>query len=241
MSGQDFEQLTLFREDSPASRSAQPGSVEAVKMTVTSGQRCCELSKKSGPLGLLERTLLESSTWRSTQCFLTWKVKATKQGRLYFQLAASAPHIGGTGAPLWLGTMTASQTGGSHSIRSPKRRKGRAPSPAEVAVLWPTPTAQMGKGPSFSKSRQGGPNLQTAVSMLPTPTAFDAKGLDRMPRKDATLTRSILLSQKVAMLEPEGKGTLNPEWVESMMGFPLGWTALDQNGQTGPGKLESHE
>lgn len=208
MNGQDFEQLMLFQEDSPASRSVQPGSEKAKMMTVTSGQRCCELLKKSDPLGSLAKMLLESSTWHSTQCFLTWKIKATKQGRLYFQLAASTPRIKESGSPLWLGTMTASQTGGTHSIRSEKRRKGRAPTPAEVAALWPTPTAQMGKGPSFSKSRQGSPNLQTAVA------------------------------QKVAMLEPSGTEKLNPEWVEAMMGFPPGWSASEPNGQAGPGRQE---
>ena len=40
MSEQDYEQLTLFQEDSPASRLVLPGSDEARKMTVTSGLRC---------------------------------------------------------------------------------------------------------------------------------------------------------------------------------------------------------
>ncbi len=39
----------------------------------------------------------------------------------------------------------------------------------------------------------------TEFSSWPTPTAMDAKGLDRHPRKDMTTTRSCLLSQKVAL------------------------------------------
>ena len=82
----------------------------------------------------------------------------------------------------------------------------------------------------------------------PTPTAMDAKGLDKHPRKDMTPTRSCLLSQKVALFPtPKAKiqggngerhgeggqsldvsvgGRLNPTWVEWLMGFPIGWTDL---------------
>ena len=149
--------MTLFPEDFLASHSPQPGSEEARTMTVTSGRKCCELYRKSGPLGSLVRTLLVSSAWRST------------------------------GSQFW-----------------------------------------------------------------PTPTAMDARGLDRNLRKDATGERSILLSQKIAMfptptardykspdLNPESErfsqktelnsavgGLLNPTWVEWLMGFPLGWTEL---------------
>ena len=91
MSGQDFMQLTLFQEDSPASRSALPGSEEARTMTVTSGRRCLEYCGMFGPVGLLVRTLLESSIWRSTRCLLTWKMRGTPARRLLFQLVPSTP------------------------------------------------------------------------------------------------------------------------------------------------------
>ena len=90
MSEQDYEQLTLFPAGSHASRSLKPDDLEARQTTVTSGRICCKLSKSCGPLGSLERMLLTSSIWRSTMCFLTWKPQATKRGRLWFQLAASA-------------------------------------------------------------------------------------------------------------------------------------------------------
>ena len=98
MSEQGYEQLTLYQGDSPVNRSPSPGSAEARMMTVTSGRKCSELSRSSGPLGLLEKTLLESSIWRSTRCYLTWRPKATPQGRLLFRLAVSMPRIGGTGS-----------------------------------------------------------------------------------------------------------------------------------------------
>ena len=285
MSGQDYEQLSLFPGDSPVSRSVWPGSAEARMMTVTSGQKCLELSMSSGPLGLLEKTLLESSTWRSTRCYLTWKTRDTKQGRLLFRLAVSMPRTGGTDAPLWLGTMTASQTGGNHSLRSPERRKGRTPSPAEFVMmwptatasdwkcrgpnshqqglpeavrmwptptardfkganstahltregrrnhtyqlanavkLWPTPTSRCGTGASQAETRQGGPDLQTAVRMYPTPQARDYFP----PHSPEYIAKKKAEGHGMANLNDSVGGQLNPTWVEWLMGFPLGWTDL---------------
>lgn len=101
MSELGFEQLTLFPEDSHVNHSLKPDSEEARRMTVTSGLKCCELSKTCGPLGFLEKMLLTSSIWRSMMCFLTWKPQATPQGRLWFQLAASALCIKDTELQSW--------------------------------------------------------------------------------------------------------------------------------------------
>lgn len=111
MSGQDYAQLTLFQVDSRASRLVQPGSEEARRMTVTSGRKCCELYRKYGPLGSLVRMLLESSAWRSTRCYLTWKASATPARRLLFRLVPSMPRTEGTGFRL-LPTIRASDSKG---------------------------------------------------------------------------------------------------------------------------------
>lgn len=94
MTEQDFEQLTLFQEGFPASHSVLPGSEEAKKMTVTSGLKCSVLCRICGPLGSLVKTLLVSSTWHSTRCYLTWKVSATPAKRLLFRLVPRTPHTG---------------------------------------------------------------------------------------------------------------------------------------------------
>ena len=112
MNEQDYIQLTLFQEDSPASHSLLPGSGRARRMTVISGRKCLELSKNSGPLGLLEKMLLESLEWHSTMCFLTWKTKVTPQGRLYYQLQVLEPCTGDIGQRL-LPTLTASEWRGT--------------------------------------------------------------------------------------------------------------------------------
>lgn len=190
MNEPDYEQLTLFPEGSPASHSVLPGSAEARAMTVTSGRRCLELYRRSGPLGSLVRMCLVSSVWHSTTCFLTWRASVTPHKRLLFRLVPSTPRTDGC-----------------------------------VSSYWPTPTAT------------------------------DAKGMDRLLRKDATPTRSMLLSQRVLLTTPTARdfkspdknedsrrpsrktelpsqvgGLLNPEWVEWLMGFPTGWTGSNASG-----------
>jgi len=306
MNEQVYEQLTLFPVDSRASRSVWPGSAEAVRMTVTSGQRCSELLRKSSLLGLLAKMLLESSTWHSTLCWLTWRAKATKQGRLYFQLAASTPRISDTDVPLWP-TPAARDCKGANSMEHLQRegKRNYADQLANTVKLWPTPTSRSGTGPSQTETRQGGMDLQpaaalwptptvtgnynrpgsgpkagmglaTAAKLYPTPTQFDAtcgdiKGkeyngqtqhamkliqaakLYPTPTTGAGLCGGTGNYQQLKALEADGMisaeerrsmaagngGQLNPEWVEAMMGFPIGWTALEPDGQMEAGNSES--
>src|SRR5690625_5061401 len=93
-------QLNLLAEDSLANLTVLPGSEKARKMTVTSGQKCLGSSKKSNPIGLLEKMLLTSSTWSSTAHLLTWKASTTPQGRLLFLLRPLGGRIDGIGFSL---------------------------------------------------------------------------------------------------------------------------------------------
>ena len=89
--------LMLSVGDTPASPSVLPGSSEAQKMTAISGQKCSELSKTAGPVGLFVKMFLDMSAWDSTRCYLTWKAKATPHNRLLFQLAPLDCGIDATG------------------------------------------------------------------------------------------------------------------------------------------------
>jgi len=95
-----FINQPLLAGDSPANHSVQVGSVVEEPMPVSSGQKCCELSKSCSPLGSLERMLLTSSAWNSTMRLLTWKHQVTKCGHLIFRLSASAHGIKGNGVSL---------------------------------------------------------------------------------------------------------------------------------------------
>ena len=255
MQKQDCEQSQYYQEDFLASHSVQPGSDEARTMTVTSGRKCCELYRKSGPLGSLVRTLLVSSAWRSTRCYLTWKASATPARRLLFRLVPSTPRTGGTGSPFWVGTPT-----GAMSKRSDKFAQGRTPNPAEAAMMFPTPTARDCKGANSIEHLSTGNHvaqLANTVNLFPTPTARCGQtpcihgegGLDlaTFAKLIPTVTTGAGMCggsanyQRLKEMEDAGVisqeerrsmaagngGQLNPTWVEAMMGFPVGWTELE--------------
>lgn len=198
MKKQDFEQLTLFQGDSPASRLVQPGSAEAVQMTVTSGRRCSELYRRSDPVGWLVRMLLASSVWRSTRCFLTWKASATPAKRWFFRLVPSTPRTEGTGLRLWPTTTKRDYKGSNsmeHLQREGKHHQGQL---ANFVKLFPTPTTGAGMC-------GGSGNYQKL--------------------KDLENSGQISGEERRSMAAGNG-GQLNPDWVEWLMGFQIGWTEV---------------
>lgn len=222
-----YEQLTLFPEDSPASLFPLPGSDEARKMTVTSGRRCCELLRSSGPAGCLVKMLLGSSIWRSTRCFLTWKLSATPGGRLLFRLVPSTPSTEGTAARSWpTPTVVDTYTG---RMKSNQQKPGSAHSVnlADAVKMWPTPSAsdcgRTAINPHLTRNgtiRHIGKNghqsyarLDAVAAMFPTPTASEAERGGKGYRHGGL---------RCAIQEENGQ--LNPVWVEWLMGFPPGWT-----------------
>jgi hypothetical protein len=83
----------------------------------------------------------------------------------------------------------------------------------EAVKLWPTPTASVGGPEPEGKT---GRKLATIVKLLPTPTKQDASnnaGTAQMERNALPLNAVV-------------GGSLNPTWVEWLMGYPLGWTDL---------------
>lgn len=164
MNEQDYEQLTLFQGASPASHLVLPGSEKAVKMTVTSGLKCCGLSKTSGPLGSLVRMLLASSQWHSTRCYLTWRPSATPASRLLFRLVPSPPRTGGIEFSSWP-TQTAADVYTDKLKSSQQKGEGRHSLTLGRAVqMWPTPIASDWKNRGcrdYRKNREY--QLQTSV------------------------------------------------------------------------------
>ena len=87
---------------------------------------------------------------------------------------------------------------------------------AQAVKLWPTPTV-CGNYNRKGASASSGDGLATAVLKCATPTARDWKS---GKASQATHDRnSRPLSEQIG-------GSLNPTWVEWLMGWPLGWTDL---------------
>lgn len=101
-------------------------------------------------------------------------------------------------------TTDAKASGASGYSTASGRHSGTTLTDAAVR-LWPTPTARdgSGRGPGQSNKVQGGPNLMTQVDQWSSPQ-----------------------SGRLGETPQRGRSTvaLNPEFVETLMGLPVGWT-----------------
>lgn len=88
--------------------------------------------------------------------------------------------------------------------------------------FWPTPVASDISSRN-TKYAQGGTPLSLAVKMWPTPQASDNR--NRGTSQTPAIARRIEAGKQV-MLSMVMDGPLNPPWVEWLMGWPIGWTAL---------------
>src|SRR3990167_4042685 len=209
-------QLMSSLAASLASPLVSPGSDVARRMTATSGRKCAALLKKSGPVGSWLRMCLASSSWRSTRCYLTWKPSGTPSWRLLFRLAPSMPRTDGSGSGLWP-TPSANETGedpekvqarvARGKARGLNYRKNTMIKLGTAVQMWPTPHSSCSTG-AGTQGRQGGKNLQTAAAMMPTPTANRRDGLQSHGKNIVC-------------------GSLNPQFVEWLMGYPIGYTDFE--------------
>jgi DNA-cytosine methyltransferase len=75
--------------------------------------------------------------------------------------------------------------------------------------------------------------LKEQNKMWPTPNASDNR--DRGNLSDPAIQRRIAMGKQVgltmAVKDQPGKGTLNPNWVEWLMGYPQGWTDISDSSE----------
>lgn len=131
------------------------------------------------------------------------------RGVLY-QLPTPVPDISETGGGVW--PMPVAQEGGT---TPGDKKQGRKLS--HIAATWATPTTQDGAnnaGPS-QFNRNSLP-LNTQVVTWATPNAADAVGSHGGGQSRSLRTDTHQMS-----------GSLNPEWVEALMGYPVGWTSVE--------------
>jgi hypothetical protein len=90
--------------------------------------------------------------------------------------------------------------------------------------LWPTPTV-CGNYNRPGASATSGMGLASAVKLWPTPVASMSKGSSpgAMVRKSGASRENDRLDHAV---QDSKDGRLNPNWVEWLMGWPIGWTDL---------------
>lgn len=169
MNKQDYIQSRYYQEDFLASHSVLPGSGEARRMTVTSGLKCLELYRKSGPLGSLVRMLLGSSAWSSPSRNLEWRADtlAASQTRTIMRRYYHDKKICCSSHSLT--TLSVSDTKSNHLLF---RLVPLEPRTGGIdARLWPTPIATDWKNRGGKEYRQGREiQLQTVVGGQLNPT-----------------------------------------------------------------------
>jgi len=209
------EQMTLFSlagSRDPASHTALPGSDKEKKMSATSGPKCLESFERFAPHGLWAKTfpalLIGQEGWYSRKCNLTWKLRATKFNRMYFQLAVSMPRTGGKGSgllPMLQTPTTTERSERPEEMRERAERKGY-----KNGTKYNSLKSQILYDPQILK-------------LLPTPTAVsDAKG--GCTRTDPKRQNDTLAHSIHGKIGETGKTSqLNHRFVMEMMGFPPDW------------------
>ena len=225
MKKQDLKPLPSSPAAFPASPSPPQGSGGALRMNATYGRKCAALLPNCGPVGCLGKMLLASSIWGSTKRFLTWQKRDTLFSHSYFRLAASAHGMSASellSSRLMFPTPLASDKStcrdaanldvflSDNGIFRKRNRDGTIWSLSlSAAVFYLTPAASEGYRSTLK------------------PTAFQGKS-----------PSSNLSAQVIHQEQPlSEKAALNPDWVEWLMGFPQGWTAVssgERNPQMSP-------
>lgn len=203
------EAFPCLQLEFPASQPARPGNAEAEATTVGSGQRLFESLVKPARLSPCSKTLLESlllsKVWSSKICFLQWKATATKfSRRLSFQLVPSEPVTDAIESSL-LPTLSATEMDGSSEME-PCRQGGM-----KLRDMLPTLSAWDWKSEKSNMHGQNSRPLSEVVGLIPT-----------------------LRANKRGVPDSHGNATawsglkLTSAFCERFMGFPKGWTEIEE-------------
>lgn len=207
---------------SPASRTALQVSVSRLVTSVISGGNSPESFAKLSHDGSWVKTSqgsVQVSLDGSLEEFCeTWPKWGILSGGVAGKLPTPERRTTGKGCSLWPTPMTprphdSDRTAGKYYPSQNQKDL------AYAVHMWPTPHANCHTG--AGERGTGGANLQTAVALLPTPTANDAKNATLPPAAGA---RDSLPG---ALIRQGASGSLNPLWVELLMGFPPGWTDME--------------
>ena len=111
----------------------------------------------------------------------------------------------------------------ANTIRKPRKKSsgGQKPPLSQEVLMYPTPLSRDYKDTLNQKPSKKQKKLIDAVreQMWPTPTANE----DACGKPTGKMQKMLGNHPDV---RSQGSGTLNPMWVEWLMGYPIGWTDL---------------
>lgn len=254
--GDEGDGLTSSQEVSHASPFPLPAGERARRTAVTSGLTCSVPFTRSGPVGLLVRTLVASSRWYSPARRLTWDVSPLCSERISLFTVSGRNTSSRPSAVILSVKDIPSSRCLFRLVPSVPRTEGT------VSGLLPTPIASDFKVRGPGSQQKGLPEIIREL-LLPTPTATEIhhwQRVERWKRQGRTsmhetedgeknpngLTDFLDFHGLLPTLEHIGrKGKnprqgglpdffaqtgrsfqLNPLFVAEMMGFPTSWTVL---------------
>lgn len=254
--GDEGDGSTSSREVFHASPSPLPAGERVRRTAVTSGLTCSVPFTRSGPVGLLVRTLVASSRWYSPARRLTWDVSPLCSERISLYTVSGRNTSSRPSAVILSVKDIPSSRCLFRLVPSVPRTEGT------VSGLLPTPIASDFKVRGPGSQQKGLPEIIREM-LLPTPTATEIRHrqrVERWKRQGRTsmhetedgeknpngLTDFLDFHGLLPTLEHIGrKGKnprqgglpdffaqtgrsfqLNPLFVAEMMGFPTSWTVL---------------
>lgn len=254
--GDEGDGSTSSREVFHASPSPLPAGERVRRTAVTSGLTCSVPFTRSGPVGLLVRTLVASSRWYSPARRLTWDVSPLCSERISLYTVSGRNTSSRPSAVILSVKDIPSSRCLFRLVPSVPRTEGT------VSGLLPTPIASDFKVRGPGSQQKGLPEIIREM-LLPTPTATEIhhrQWVERWKRQGRTsmhetedgeknpndLTDFLDFHGLLPTLEHIGrKGKnprqgglpdffaqtgrsfqLNPLFVAEMMGFPTSWTVL---------------
>lgn len=254
--GDEGDGSTSSREVFHASPFPLPAGERVRRTAVTSGLTCSVPFTRSGPVGLLVRTLVASSRWYSPARRLTWDVSPLCSERISLYTVSGRNTSSRPSAVILSVKDIPSSRCLFRLVPSVPRTEGT------VSGLLPTPIASDFKVRGPGSQQKGLPEIIREM-LLPTPTATEIhhwQRVERWKRQGRTsmhetedgeknpngLTDFLDFHGLLPTLEHIGrKGKnprqgglpdsfaqtgrsfqLNPLFVAEMMGFPVNWTVL---------------
>jgi hypothetical protein len=205
--------LTSYLAAFPARTSALPAKAQE---SPESAAECGDTWR-----GSLARLDPDTSSWKTVQHSLledsesssvTWPRSGMTANGQCWELPMSARPIKETGSGLW---QTPVADDAVNRVNGKINSRGEPKLSAQV-LRWPTPTV-CGNYNRKGASPSSGDGLATAVQRWPTPSTIGING--------GSHSRQAALKLGATSAELNG-GSLNPTWVEWLMGWPLGWTDL---------------
>ena len=193
--------------------------------------KCLEQFDKFNKVGswskMYAKLLIGQESWFSMNCKLTWKLRATKLHRFYFQLVPQTEED-------LLPTPTTQEPTSECKVKNGRRVTAKGGSYSlnlgrmMGMGLLPTPTTMTGgavKVTSMKKENTFSASLHDLAKsgLLPTPVAGEWRDTGKAMKTNKNLSITIAKNSE----EWIGEYTqLNPQFVMEMMGFPTDWTLL---------------